>query len=87
MSCLEPDENVYVFGGNLDKNINGNIKNNSDTILRTKIKQDPSSGYFIISDKNEQNLSSDLIRRAIFLLIFGLVFSTGGLGVLLNIYI
>lgn len=85
MKFLEPEDNTYILGGNVERDIDGIQSNNTDTVLRTKIKEDPGSGYFIISNKGEQSLSSTLKKKALIALFFGILFTVGGLGVLLTI--
>lgn len=85
MKCLEPEDSTYVLGGNVERNVDGIQSNNTDTVLRTKIKEDPGSGYFIISNKGEESLSSSLKKKAIISILFGVLFTVGGFGVLLSI--
>jgi hypothetical protein len=73
---LNVGDSTYVFGANIERDSSDTI---TDTVLRTKIQSDPETGYFIISNKGEDYLSSKLkdsgiseILASVIILIFGI---------------
>lgn len=63
---LDVGDSTYVFGANVERDSSDTIDyNKTDTVLRTKIQSDPETGYFIISNKDEDYLSSTLKDSAI----------------------
>lgn len=76
---IPPSESAYVLGG-AEPREDGSGANEDQLVIR----RDGGSNRFIISDMIEDELTSSLSRRAPFLIVLGLVFSSIALYVLLT---